>query len=250
MDDPISDGLNAAGDLLNTEPVKNLLSPVTKEVGLVLGTIGSLVRFYCEDNLQKVFTKWARQRNRKPLAPPDFTRAIPLLQAASLCSDDELQERWAALLESSVTQPEGVLPSFGHTLSQLTPEEARFLERLYANREKMDSLDSLDCIFLSMEPQDLSKKFDDMFHHFEKWSSECKKRSLLLSLMLQDFSRLGLIVDMPDVVEEEEGRGERKEFSQNDLPRFLRIGIRQKLKSSYHFSEYGSRFIQAVTPKL
>jgi hypothetical protein len=36
MDDPISDGLNAAGDLLNTEPVKNLLSPVTKEVGLRL----------------------------------------------------------------------------------------------------------------------------------------------------------------------------------------------------------------------
>jgi hypothetical protein len=36
MDDPIADGMNAAGNLLNAEPVKNLLSPVTKELGLVL----------------------------------------------------------------------------------------------------------------------------------------------------------------------------------------------------------------------
>jgi hypothetical protein len=46
-------------------------------------------------------------------------------------SDDELQDRWAALLESAATADVGYLPSFGQTLSQLTAEEAKFLDRLW-----------------------------------------------------------------------------------------------------------------------
>jgi len=46
-------------------------------------------------------------------------------------SDDELQERWASLLENVAAAADGVLPSLGQVLSQLTPTEARYLDRIW-----------------------------------------------------------------------------------------------------------------------
>lgn len=118
---------------LETEPVKNLLSPITKQLGLIGGELGDILRFYVSRNLQQVFTKWAEHRNNNPLPPDtDMGRLLPLIQLASMQGDDELQERWAALLDSAVTAPDDVLPSFGLTLSQLTAQEARYVDRLYS----------------------------------------------------------------------------------------------------------------------
>jgi hypothetical protein len=223
MDDPIADGMNAAGNLLNAEPVKNLLSPVTKEVGLVLGSIGSLVRFYCEDNLQKVFTKWARQRSNKPLEPAEFIKVIPLLQAASLVSDNDLQECWAGLLESSVTQPEDFVPSFSQTLALLTPDEARCLDRLYLQ-------------MLNQEPHLFHRlgTFDEMVSVYDP--SADKSAEKRVHLLIQDLERLGLIYR------------ERQDDDRVPTPvigNFVASGFH----TVYYFSDYGLRFIKAVTPK-
>ncbi len=249
MDDPISDGMNAAGNLLNTEPVKNLLSPVTKEVGLALGTIGSVVRFYCEDNLQKVFTKWARQRDNKPLQPAEFVRVIPLLQAASLVSDDDLQERWAALLESSVSGPDGVLPSFGQTLSQLTAEEAKFLDTLVPNQEhrardralyggpelRYDELGNI---------HHLEELYNPLWQHLSyptrnQFDSEIET----FHLMVGDLERLGLI----------EARQKLENISEDfmsldDVDRLLRQLAKRRVDDIYYITKYGFSFIEAVTP--
>jgi hypothetical protein len=56
---------------------------------------------------------------------------VPLLHYASLEEDVYLQERWAALLASTCADPNDVLCSFPTLLSQLSPQEARFLEALY-----------------------------------------------------------------------------------------------------------------------
>jgi len=235
MDDPIADGMNAAGNLLNAEPIRNLLAPVTKEVGLVLGSIGSLVRFYCEDNLQKVFTKWARQRNGRPLEPAEFTRAIPLLQAASMVSDDELQERWAALLESSVTTPEDVLPSFGQTLSQLTADEARYLDRLRTDARGL-SLGTLKHLEEIYDPELRQLFFTDR-HNFE---SKCDH----VHLVIRDLERLALITAEQSVEEVDVYLR-----SLGDVQHLLEKLAKQKLKSIYCFSEYGVKFIKAASPK-
>src|ERR1700733_7922673 len=115
--------------VLDSEPVRNLLSPVTKQVGLLLGDLGEILRFYSQRNLGKIFARWAE--SGRVLDVVDFEKVMPLLLLAATASDGELQNRWAFLLESAVTDTEGFLPSFGRTLSELTAEEAQFLDRLW-----------------------------------------------------------------------------------------------------------------------
>ena len=125
----------AAGEIvkgaLDSELVKDLLGPMAQNLGLIMGKISDIARFYAEDNLGKIFKKWAGQRKGKPLDAAAFRRVLPLLRDAAMQSDDELQERWASLLENVATTANGVLPSFGQTLSQLTPAEARYLDRVW-----------------------------------------------------------------------------------------------------------------------
>jgi len=116
---------------LDSEPVRNLLGPLTKNIGQIFGLVTDIARFYTEENLAHIFSKWAKQRNGEPLDPDSFRRVLPLLRDAAMQSDDELQERWASLLESIAKGRQGTLPSFGQTLSQLTSEEARYLDKIW-----------------------------------------------------------------------------------------------------------------------
>jgi Abortive infection alpha len=63
---------------------------------------------------------------------PDKT-LLPLLEGASLEEDEDMHERWKWLLlnASDSALSAEVLPSFPDMLKQLTPQEARFLDRLY-----------------------------------------------------------------------------------------------------------------------
>jgi hypothetical protein len=122
----------AALAFLKSDVGKKLLGGLADQLGLALADIGEVYRFYQNQFLEGIFTKWAAAREGKPpLSGEDFLRVMPLLQLASVQSDEELQARWAALLESTVTATDAVLPSFGQTLSQLSAEEAKFLDRLF-----------------------------------------------------------------------------------------------------------------------
>src|ERR1022692_354602 len=111
---------------LLTEAGKKLVTPVAEQLGLALGDLAGIYRYYQNENLGKVFTKWAEARGEKPpLTQDDIRKVLPLLRLAADQSDDDLQARWAALLEHTVTSETGSLPSFGQTLSQLTAEEAK-----------------------------------------------------------------------------------------------------------------------------
>lgn len=128
----ISDAVSeTASKVLESTIAINLLNPVAVEVGQFLGDLGSLIRFCATDNLARIFTKWAATRKgQPPLRPEQFKRVMPLLQLAAMQSDDELQKRWAALL-NSVSLSLGTFPSFGNILAQLTPDEAQFLDALW-----------------------------------------------------------------------------------------------------------------------
>ena len=129
MNEGVNTSVVSVLNVLDAEPIKNLFSPITKEIGESLGDLGGIVRFYSHRNLEAIFTKWAESR-RTPIASKDFERVMQLLPLAASVTDEELQSRWATLLESAVVTKKGFLPSFGRTLSELTPEEARFLDRL------------------------------------------------------------------------------------------------------------------------
>jgi hypothetical protein len=241
---------------LDSEPVRNLLGPLTQNIGLILGQVSDIARFYTEQNLLSIFTKWAAQRKGEPLDSEGFKRVLPLLRDASMQSDDELQERWASLLENVVNDAKGILPSFGQTLSQITSAEAHYLDRIWeyvsapnpynsGKRQGRDELSYSKLIDIynpklrapspaevrvyrdRMSPEQLAA-FDEMTN-FE--------------LMLHDIERLSLL---EKVVKYVSGGVSRYEIGGEliSIP-----SERSGMMANYALTQYGVNFILAVRPK-
>ena len=255
MSDP-SDPLSNALKVLECEPVKILVSPPAKEIGELLGTVANLARFYVTQNLEKVFKQWADFRHARPLLENEFKKVMPLLPQASMVSDEELQRRWAALMEYAATD-EAYLPSFGQTLAQLSSEEVRYLDRLWKHvSERTD--DFLDLSMMEPLRQPLSyetlvstfdptinsgvnaaemKIFRDKLTDAQKDNYERLRRA---ALVIDDLIRIGLVV--------EEQMAEPERF----MPRFgdTKIPFERSqtiLRSQYSISHYGVSFMRAVT---
>jgi hypothetical protein len=241
-------------NVLDAEPVKNLFSPLTREIGGTLGDFGSIVRFYSHRNLEAIFTKWAESR-RTPIGSKDFEKALPLLPLAAGVTDEELQDRWAALLESAVTTKKGFLPSFGRTLSELTPEEAHFLGRLRkaASVRCRFAPDGIDITPRVISYAELLKIFDSTIDPggdrpewdilglkvTERVPGTAEKKAQAM-LVIQDFERLGILAQhhLLDVEATSPLAGAAS------TPR----EPRPTLRSSFALTPYGLRFIIAVTP--
>jgi hypothetical protein len=248
---------NAVGKVLDSKPVENLLAPVTNELGLALGDIGSVFRFYASENLKKIFTKWAQQRKDRPIDIQDVPRVLPLLQSASLESDDELQDRWAALLESSVSKPGSVLPSFGATLSQMTADEAKFVDRLWSaaiaprfpsmpNRSGDDTFE-YTVMAEAFEPGLLRNVPHRHLRNNPSVTLATEQLKAIeklerLELVIQDLSRLGIL-----------GTNSELKPSKKQTLRFQQYAVElptsdPELDESTYFTHYGRSFIRAVTP--
>ncbi len=237
--------LEESAKILDSEPVRNLLAPITKHCGEALGYFGDVIRFYTHDNLRKIFTKWAEAESGRTLDIDAFKKILPLLQLAATVSNEELQTRWASLLESATADTEGFLLSFGQTLSQLTAEEARYLDRLWQQVSAPTGALSVN------RPGRIPLTFEALVNVFDpeintginaaEWeqfrsrmTDEQKanyKRLVQAELVIRDFERLGILAHEPVA----------------DLDRFSRT--RTKLRPEYSFTSYGVSFIQAVTAK-
>jgi hypothetical protein len=53
------------------------------------------------------------------------------MEASSVEDNETLQDMWAGLLATASQETDAVWPSFVETLKQLTPDEARYLQRLH-----------------------------------------------------------------------------------------------------------------------
>ncbi|HVU44757.1 MAG TPA: Abi-alpha family protein [Terracidiphilus sp.] len=267
MCDPDELGAKAVGEavekILESEPVNNLLAPITEELGLALGEVASVFRFYTTENMAKIFKKWARQRKKKTIKAEEFKRVLPLLQAASLQSDEDLQERWAALLESTVSDSGNVLPSFGNTLSQLTGEEARYLEELWTAvnsnepmpdapyRRTKSEFDHRFMIYV-FDPKlsDEVSEFRLKRHRMKRGSDEratpterdAVARFSKVTLFIHDLERLGIIGTKTRVVS---GRSNWVETEEKEVE----IPGEPFLHERTIFTPYGRKFINAVTPR-
>lgn len=62
------------------------------------------------------------------------------MEASSIEDNEALQDMWAGLLATASQDTDAVSPSFVETLKQLTPAEARYLQRLHdeALKEKRE----------------------------------------------------------------------------------------------------------------
>ena len=261
MVDPVTLGkevvtTGAATLALKTEAGQKLIAPLAEELGLALGQFGNIYGYYQKEMLGKIFTKWAEARNEKPLSEDEFKRVMPLLRLAAEQTNEDLHSRWASLLENVATGADGVLPSFGQTLSQLTPEEARYLDRIWEfvvspstyNSGKRQGREEVSYSTLKdiydpklrapspaemriyrdrMKPEQLAA-FDEMTH-FE--------------LMLHDLERLNLIGRQAEYLP---GRTKYREVAGEEIPIPSEDG---GLIVKFALTQYGVNFILAVRSK-
>jgi hypothetical protein len=114
------------------EIVREVSGPAATEVGLMLGDTLRVWRLkravrYLQD-VRRVASEAGLRLN---LVAPRLL--FPILDSATLEDDEDLHQRWVALLANAArTDFDGeVLPSFPDILKQLTPAEAQFLDRAY-----------------------------------------------------------------------------------------------------------------------
>jgi hypothetical protein len=244
-------------EALNSDPVKNLLGPLTQNIGVILGQIGDIARFYTEENLTKIFKKWAGRRIGTPLDAEDFKRVLPLLRDAAMQSDDELQERWASLLERIATGANGTLPSFGQTLSQLTSVEARYLDRIWArvsapkgyNSGKREGRDELSFGNLAdiYNPALNAPNPAEMYLFRDRMSTEqiaAFDEMTNFYLILDDLERLSLLEKKVEYIP-----GGMGYAAVGDVE--ITTGHSEGgMKTTYALTQYGVNFISAVRRKV
>jgi hypothetical protein len=144
MPDPISAAIAREG----LDSVKGLLQrvagPLADEVGETLALIARPYRIKLS---LKMFQKTQRMLSEAGIAPQTVPPRLflPMLEAASIENDEELHTKWSALLANAASSPNKVHPSYIEILKQLTPEDARLLDRLYmaTNDRKYRRLNNL-----------------------------------------------------------------------------------------------------------
>lgn len=106
-----------------------LLGPAATEVGITLGDSLKVWRLKRQLRLLQEVKRLIEGSGRdiNPIATRLF---FPVLEAASIEDDDEMQTRWAALLANEATSVGSVHPSYIDVLKQLAPDEARLLDKL------------------------------------------------------------------------------------------------------------------------
>lgn len=128
---------NKVSDLL-----QKLAGPIAEEFG---GILGDKARAYRIRNLVKTVRRTEvllRDAGLGPNAVPPRL-LLPIIEASSVEEDETLQEMWAGLLATASQQTNSVSPSFVETLKQLTPNEARHLERVSGETLKFRKEDHL-----------------------------------------------------------------------------------------------------------
>jgi hypothetical protein len=112
--------------------IRQLLGPTATEVGLAWGDSTRLWRvkrlvLFLED-----FHQFVTKRGLK-LKPVAVKTLFPLLEGATLEDDDDLHQRWVALLVNAArTDYQSAIPAyFTDILRQLTCAEAHFLDSAY-----------------------------------------------------------------------------------------------------------------------
>jgi hypothetical protein len=236
---------------------KRIFSPVADEVGKALSTYGEIYRFYQDKYLGSIFKKWGAQRQGKPLVEEDLKKIMPLLQLASVQAEDELQDRWAALLENTVSQSNGILPSFGQTLSQITSEEARFLDRLYdtgiqpqvglseyrAGMGPFSRVNLINIYDLSINTGINPAEREFFKDHMTEEQIENYDRLGQAELVIQDLIRLGILTELQTgevdpYIPSEDGIAPAGPFYRSPV----------YMDTQYSLSHYGVAFVKAVRP--
>jgi hypothetical protein len=120
-----SGAVDKMADLLHS-----LAGPLAEEIGAIFG---DKLRVYRVKNLISTMRKTERILREAGLPPNAVPPRLllPIIETSSVEENETLQEMWAGLLATASHESDSVSPSFVETLKQLTPYEARYLERIF-----------------------------------------------------------------------------------------------------------------------
>ncbi len=127
-----------------TDLLHKLTAPVCEETGLLLG---QRMKAYRERKLHETLEKADRRLRDSGLEPNPVPPKLllPIIDGCSIEDNETLQDMWAGLLTSASQRADLIRPSFVDTLKQLTPNEAKFLDKVFGNYD-----DSGNAILLGM----------------------------------------------------------------------------------------------------
>lgn len=111
--------------------LSKLAGPAAEEAGLLLQDKVKLWRFQNQLKILHRAQQMLRDSGLQPSAVP-FRTLAPMLEGASLEDEPVLSEKWASLLANAAAQTfsHARHPAFPRILSEMTPGEAFFLDRL------------------------------------------------------------------------------------------------------------------------
>ncbi len=254
----VSNAVNEAAKAANSEAGKALTLPAAHEIGQLLGEVANLFRFYTTENLGKIFTRWDeyRKEQKRPLMEGDIKNVTPLLQAAAVQGDEELQERWVSLLESAAVEDADYLPSFATTLSALTSEQVKVLDRLrdFAMQEipytseyppgilPVEQYKLIEIFDPSINPGVNAAEMKIYGHQMSAEQHDNYDRLLHARMVIEDL--IGL-----KIIGATQSAEARDHYLLNEVPMPIhKSGT--KLVTRYAFTHYGLAFLRAVSRKV
>lgn len=121
--------LDLASDLKDF--AEKLVGPATEELGLIIGEKVRLLRLKSSIKTFKRAKEILLEAGYSEPKPVDLKTLVPLLEGCSLEDEDsELIDKWAGLLANASSI--GLkLVSYPHILNQISPVEAKLLDKIY-----------------------------------------------------------------------------------------------------------------------
>jgi hypothetical protein len=133
--DPVTTGVALASALQIAKQAQEFLAAATGHPGESVGTILGNMKRQRVQHVEQIVSKSHFTLLNIGVTAKDVPLKIihPLLEAASLEDNPEIQELWANLIANAADPRGGVIvrESFTPALRQLTPADVHFLDKLY-----------------------------------------------------------------------------------------------------------------------
>jgi len=131
-----------------TDLVRQLTEEASAEVGAFIGTvfgsasieadrlIGDRVGWWRWKQSIKLAKKAKALLDKEGLAAQEvpLRTSVPLMEQASLAEEQDLVDRWAALLANAASRTVDVPPSFANVLAEIESTAARLLDCIFASQ--------------------------------------------------------------------------------------------------------------------